>query len=50
MTRLRLRNKYLEHKTEENCLLYNNQQRNKYISRLRKTKINYYGNLDEKDI
>ena len=49
MTRSRLRNKYLKHKTEENRLLYT-QQRNKCVSLLRKTKINYYGNLNEKDI
>ena len=49
MTRLRLRNKYLKHKTEENYPLYP-QQRNKCVSLLRKTKINYYGNLNEKDI
>ena len=49
MTRSRLRNKYLKHKTEENRLLYT-QQRNKCVSLLRKTKMNYYGNLNEKDI
>ena len=49
MTRWRLRNKYLKHKTEENQLLHT-QQRNKCVSSLRKTEINYYGNLDEKDI
>ena len=49
MTRSRLRNKYLKHKTEENRLLYT-QQRNKCVCLLRKTKINYYENLDEKDI
>ena len=49
ITRLTLRNKYLKHKTEENSLLYT-QQRNKCVSLLRKTKINYYGNLGEKDI
>ena len=47
MTRLRLRNKYLKNKTEENRLLYT-EQRNKCVSLLRKTKINYYKNLDEK--
>ena len=47
MTRLRLRNKYLKNKTEENRLLYT-EQRNKCVSLLRKTKINYYENLDEK--
>ena len=49
MTRSRLRNKYLKNKTEENRLLYT-QQRNKSVSLLRKTKMNYYGNLNEKDI
>ena len=49
MTRSRLRNKYLKHKTEENRLLYT-QQRNKCVFLLRKTKMNYYGNLNEKDI
>ena len=49
ITRSRLRNKYLKHETEENCLLHT-QQRNKCVSLLRKTKINYYGNLNEKDI
>ena len=41
--------KYLKHKTEENLLLYT-QQRNKCVSLLWKTKINYHGNLDEKGI
>ena len=41
MTRSRLRNEYLKQKTEENRLLY---------TQLRKTKLNYYGNLDEKNI
>ena len=49
MTRSRLINKYLKHKTEENHLLYT-QRRNKCVSPLRKTKMNYYGNLNEKDI
>ena len=49
MTRLRLPNKYLKHKTEGNLLLYT-QQRYKCISLLMKTKINYYGSLEEKDI
>ena len=49
MTRSRLINKYLKHKTEENRLLYT-QRRNKCVSPLRKTKMNYYGNLNEKDI
>ena len=49
MTRSRLRNKYLKNKTEENRLLYT-EQSNKCVSLLRKTKINYYKNLDEKGI
>ena len=49
MIRSRLRNKYLNNKSEENRLLYT-QQRNKCVSLLRKTKTNYYGNLNEKDI
>ena len=49
ITRSRLRNKYLKHETEENRLLHT-QQRNKCVSLLRKTKMNYYGNLNQKDI
>ena len=49
MTRSRLINKYLKHKTEEYRLLYT-QRRNKCVSPLRKIKMNYYGNLNEKDI
>ena len=48
ITRSKLRNKYLKHKTEENCLLHT-QQINRCVSLLRKTKINYYVNLNEKD-
>ena len=44
LSRSSLRNKYLKHKTEENRFLYT-QQRNKCVSLLRKTKINYYGNF-----
>ena len=49
MIRSRLKNKYLNDKSEENRLLYT-QQRNKCVSLLRKTKTNYCGNLNEKDI
>ena len=49
ITRSRLRNKYLKDKTKETRFLYT-QQRNKCVSLLRKTKINYYGNLNVKDI
>ena len=48
MKRSRLRNKYLKHKTEENRLLYVQQIINMFL--LRKTKMNYYGNLNGKDI
>ena len=49
MTRTRLRNKYLKYKTEQNRLLQT-QQRTKCVSLLGKTKMNYYENLNEKDI
>ena len=49
MTRSKLKNIYLKHKLEENRLLHT-QQRNKCVSLLRKTKMNYYGNLNEKDV
>ena len=49
MTKSRLRNKYLKHKTEGNCVLYT-QQRNNCTFLLRKTKINYWGNLDDKKV
>ena len=49
MTKSRLRNKFLKQKTEGNRLLYN-QQRSKCVFLLRKTKIHFYGNLDQKDI
>ena len=49
MRRLRLRNKYLKNKTEENLVLYS-QQRNKCVPLLRKTKIYYYGILNDQDI
>ena len=49
VTTSRLRNKYLKDKTEETRLFYT-QQRNKCVSLLIKTKINYYGNLNVKDI
>ena len=48
-TRSKLKNKYFKHKIEENRLLYT-QEVNKYVSLLRKAKINYYGNFDEEDI
>ena len=49
MRRLRLRNKYLKNKTEENLVLYS-QQRNKCVPLLRKTKTYYYGILNDQDI
>ena len=49
MRRLRLRNKYLKDKTEENLVLYS-QQRNKCVPLLRKTKTYYYGILNDQDI
>ena len=49
MTTSKSINKHLKHKTEENRFLYT-QQTNKCVFLLRKTEINYYGNLDEKNI
>ena len=49
MTKSRLRDKCLKNKTEENRHLYI-QQGNKCVSLLRKTKVNYYRNLDKKNI
>ena len=48
-TRSRLRNKYSKYKTEE-MVSYILSEKNKFVSLMRKMKINYYGNLDEKDI
>ena len=50
MTRSRLRHKYLKHKMEENRLLYTQQRNFSKVSLLRKPKMNYYGNLNEKYI
>ena len=49
ITKLRLRNKHLKRKTEKNCLLYT-QPGNKCVFLMRKTKINYSRDLDEKYI
>ena len=49
MTKSRLRNKHLKRKTEKNRLLYT-QPGNKCVFLLRKTKINYSRDLDEKYI
>ena len=50
MTRSRLRNKHLNIKRKKIVSFLLTQQRSKCVSLLRKTKISYYGNLDEKDI
>ena len=49
MTRSRLRNKYLRNRNEDNRALYI-KQRNYCVSLLRKSKKNYYENLDEKNL
>ena len=49
MKRSRLRNRFLKDKNLENRMLYT-QQRNYCVSLLRKTKIRYYANLNEKKI
>ena len=49
MARSRPRNNYSIDKTDENHFLYT-QQRNKCVALLRKTKKNYYENVDEKDV
>ena len=49
MIRSRLRNKFLRNKTPENRVAYN-QQRNFCVSLIRKTKIEYFSNLNEKNI
>ena len=49
MKRLRLRKNLLRKKTEENRKLYP-KQRNKCVSLLKKTKKEYYQNLDEKNV
>ena len=45
----RLRNKFLNNKTEENKTLYV-KENNYCVSHLRKTKKTYYSNLDEKNV
>ena len=47
MKRSRLRKRFLKDKSLENRMLYT-QQRNYYISLLRKTEIRYYSYLNEK--
>ena len=49
MERSRLRSKYLNNNNEENRKLYA-QQRNYWVSLLRKTKKVYYENLDERKV
>ena len=46
MTRTRLRNRFLKNRTEENKRKYTNY----YVSFLRKLKVEYYSNLNEKDV
>ena len=47
MTRARLRNNFLKDRSEENKRMYSN-QRNYCVSLLRKSKSEYFGNLNEK--
>ena len=49
MTRTRLRNKFLKDRSEENKKKYS-KQRNYCVSLLRKSKSNYFGNLNDKNI
>ena len=49
MTRTRLRNKFLKDRSEENKKKYS-KQRNYCVSLLRKSKSDYFGNLNEKNI
>ena len=49
MTRTRLRSKFLKDRSEENKKKYS-KQRNYCVSLLRKSKSDYFGNLNEKDI
>ena len=49
MKRSCLRNIYLKNRADNNKREYN-KQRNYSVSLLRKTKTNYYANLDEKDL
>ena len=48
-TRSRLRNRFLKNKSEENRKLLS-KQRNKCVSLLRKSKKDYFANLNEKNI
>ena len=49
MTRIKLRNVFLQNKSEENRIRYA-RQRNFCVSLLRKTKKEYYQNLNEKSV
>ena len=49
MTRSRLRNRFLKNRREENRKLFC-KQRNNYVSLLRKSKKDYFENLNEKNI
>ena len=49
MKRTRLRNKFLKDRSEENKKKYS-KQRNYCVSLLRKSKSDYFGNLNEKNI
>ena len=49
MKRSRLRNIYLKNRSDNNKREYN-KQKNYSVSLLRKTKTNYYANLNEKDL
>ena len=49
MTRTKLRNIFLQNRSEENKILYT-KQRNFCVSLLRKTKRRYYENLNEKSV
>ena len=48
MTKTRLRNKFLKDRSEENKKKYS-KQRNYCVSLLRKSKSDYFGNLNEKN-
>ena len=48
MTRSRLRNRFLQNRSEENRKLFC-KQRNKGVSLLQKSKKNYFANLNEKN-
>ena len=49
MTRSRLRNRFLQNRSEENRKLFK-KQRHKCVSFLRKSKKYYFANLNEKNI